>query len=74
MIKVISYDCHDLVGREFFYEFKLENGDTIEILESNYDRIMLHDSTQGKRYKAIVNENEDRDDLPIEYIGFELIE
>lgn len=53
--------------------FKLENGETIIIHDSVYDSLTLFKSEQGNVYKPVVNENEDDDSEPIEYIGFQLI-
>jgi hypothetical protein len=70
MIKVIKQEFNDL---DYSYEFTLENNDIVIVEESNYNRIVLHNSNNGKTYRAIVDEHEDDFEEPIEYIGFELI-
>ncbi|WP_137743292.1 hypothetical protein [Robertmurraya siralis] len=70
MIKVVNKEWNDF---DYTYIFSLENGDRIIIKESDYDRIMLHESTQGNTYRAIVDQHEDEFEEPVEYIGFQLI-
>lgn len=70
MLKVINKEWDDFNEE---YIFGLENGEKIHISERNYDKIMLHVSTSGKTYKAVVNEHEDNFEEPVEYIGFELL-
>lgn len=55
------------------YVFTLENNDTIIVSMNNKSKLMLHVSVNNNQYKPVVNENEDNDNLDIEYIGFQLI-
>lgn len=71
MFKVVGHADFD---HEFnHYVFNLENGDQILIKERDYDRIMIHESIQGNKYKAIVDEHEDEFEEPVEYLGFEIV-
>lgn len=67
MIKVVTKEFN---GNDYSYDFTLENGDTVNVAERNYDKIMNHVSKQGVEYKAIVNEHEDDFEEPVEYLGF----
>lgn len=67
MNKVINKEFNDY---DYSYDFALENGDTVNVTEDNYNKIMNHVSIQGVEYKAIVNEHENDFEEPIEYIGF----
>lgn len=71
MIKVIKKEWDEIKEG---YDLTLEDGDTVFIPESKYDLIQLHFSTNGKKFKAIVDEHEDDINEPIEYVGFELAE
>lgn len=70
MIEVIKKDWNEI---EEGYVLTLEDGDSVFIPESKYDLIQTHISTNGKKLKAIVDEHENDDSVPIEYLGFELI-
>lgn len=70
MIKVVKKEFIDM---DYSYDFTLENGDTVNITEKNYDTVMSHISKKGLTYRAIVNEHEDNFEEAIEYIGFILI-
>lgn len=55
------------------YVLTLDDGDAVFVPESKYDQIQLHESVNGKRLKAVVDEHEDNYSEPIEYVGFELM-
>lgn len=69
MIKVIRKEWNETKEG---YVLMLEDGDSVFIPESKYDLIQIHASAEGKKLEAIVNEHEDNDSEPIEYLGFEL--